>query len=251
MRNRIRNSLLVVIVLLLSVQVSFAQTYAPIPKAVGYVNDFANVINSQAESQLAAIADSLAKEQGVEMAVVTISSIEPDDIDSYSIRLFDEWGIGGPEDSGLLILLVTGSREIKVTTGYGLEGVLPDGKVGAILDQFMIPHLARNDFSTGLLEGARAYRAELLGESFLLDHRSSGNEDSIGELAAFIIFVIIAVIVSRNSRRYPPTGGSGSGRTRRTQTPHIPGRMGGGRSGGGFGGFGGGRTGGGGAGRKF
>lgn len=232
---------------------------ASIPKPVGYVNDFANVLNSQSEAEISAVAKSLADNQGVELAVVTIPSVEPEPVKMYTTRLFSEWGIGGPEDSGLLILVVTESREIEVETGYGVEGALPDGKVGAILDQFVIPHLARNDWNRGLVEAAKAYQAELLGESFLLEQK---NPQRSSELKGFLIFLAIVVIVLINARKRPPgvSGGSGSGGTRRktvvypTRIPRTnsgrSGGIGGGRSGS-FGGFGGGRSGGGGAGRKF
>lgn len=252
------NKKYLILVILLAVFIIHGVVTASIPKPEGYVNDFANVLNSQSEAEISAVAKSLADNQGVELAVVTISSVAPEPAKMYATKLFNEWGIGGPEDSGLLILVVTESREIEVETGYGVEGALPDGKVGAILDQFVIPHLARNDYSRGLVEAAKAYQAELLGESFLLEQK---NPQSSSELKGFLIFLAIVVIVLMNARKRPPgvSGGSGSGGTRRkTVYPtHIPrtgsgrsGGIGGGRSGG-FGGFGGGRSGGGGAGRKF
>ncbi len=230
-----------------------------IPKPIGYVNDFAGVLNSQSVAEINTIAKSLAENQGIELTVVTITSVEPEPVKMYATRLFNEWGIGGPEHSGLLILLVTEEREIQVEPGYGVEGALPDGKIGAILDQFVTPHLARNDFSKGLTEAAKAYQAELLGESFLLEQKST---EPSSDTRGFLIFLAIVIIIFINSRRRPPgiSGGTGPGGTRPrtvvrpTVVPRVgPGRggsIGGGRSGG-FGGFGGGRSGGGGAGRKF
>lgn len=225
-----------------------------IPEPVGYVNDFANVLNRQSEAEIEAIAKSLAEQQGIELAVVTLTSIEPETPEFYRLKLFEQWQIGGSEDSGLLILLVTESRDIQVEVGYGIEGVLPDGKVGAILDQFVIPHLARNDYDRGLVEAAKSYQAELIGESFLLE---SSHEQSGGDVPAFVVFLVMAIIVSIISRKSPPgdsdggSGGTPGTRRRPVMYPTRLPRSGGGRSGGGFGGFGGGRSGGGGAGRKF
>lgn len=199
----------------------------------------------------------MAEQQGVELVVVTLTSIEPEAPEVYRTMLFEQWGIGGSEDSGLLIMLVTGSRDIQVEVGYGLEGVLPDGKVGAILDQFVVPHLALNDYNRGLTEAAKAYRAELVGESFILE---SNSDETYSSPSAFVIFIVLAIVITLVSRKNPPndppnsgSGGTHGGTRRRpvVYPTHLP-RSGGGRSGGGgFGGFGGGRSGGGGAGRKF
>lgn len=247
----ISNSIVCLIILLSLSSLAFGA----IPEPVGYVNDFANVLSPQSEAEINAVARSLADQQGIELVIVTLSSIEPETPENYRLKLFEQWGIGGSEDSGLLVMLVADSRHIQVEVGYGLEGVLPDGKVGAILDQFVIPHLARNDYNRGMVEAAKAYQAELIGESFLLE---SGNEVDTNGVSPFIIFLVIAIIVSIVSRKSPPGGSDGSSGgtpgTRRRPTPVITTRMprgGGGRSGGGFGGFGGGRSGGGGAGRRF
>lgn len=229
---------------------------AAFPKPVGYVNDFANVItDNKSKAELQLVTESLRDDHGVELVVVTMSSIEPYTAQEYRTLLFEEWGIGGPEDSGLLILLVMDTREIEVEVGYGLEGALPDGKVGAILDQFAVPYLRQNNYGVGLAEAAKAFRAELLGESFLLPTKGDSSE----WIKTLLIFLAIAFFISMQSRRTPPRGPGGSSGNRRT-TVYVPPRVGGGRGGfggggrsggGGFGGFGGGRSGGGGGGRKF
>ena len=81
---------------------------AAFPKPVGYVNDFAGVLTSSSRAEITAIAESLAENQGIELAVVTITDLGDQIIENYAVDLFAEWG-GGPEDSGILILLVTES----------------------------------------------------------------------------------------------------------------------------------------------
>ena len=226
--------------------------FAALPKPVGFVNDFAQVIDQRTRAELNSIAEGLRDSQGIEVAVVTINSAQPDTPKQYATQLFNEWGIGGPEDSGLLILLAVEDREIQVEVGYGLEGVLPDGKVGGILDDAVIPYFAEGDFAKGLLEGTKAFAKALSGESY--SRRESRNPDVTG----FIIFLIIAIIASLSARRSPsgpgPGGPLGPGGTvrrppyPRPMPPVFRGPKGGG---GGVGGFGGGRSGGGGAGRKF
>lgn len=222
---------------------------AALPKPVGFVNDFARIIQRDHRIEIEDVAKALQENQGVEIAVVTIDTAEPLTPKQYATQLFNEWGIGGPEDSGLLILLAMEEREIQVEVGYGLEGVLPDGKVGAILDQAVIPYFARGDYGRGLLEGSRAFMAELTDESY-----QRSKEDHSG-LWGFIIFLVIVAIIYLAQRRSPiePIGPVGPGRViPRSRPRHVPGTRRSPRGGGGgFGGFGGGRSGGGGSGRKF
>jgi uncharacterized protein len=243
---------LFVLILILAIAPAISAAF---PKPVGYVNDFANVLDSASEAKITAVAESLAEDQGIELAVVTLSNIGDQSLEDYAVDLFAEWGIGGPEDSGLLILLVIDTREIRVETGYGIETVLSAGKVGRILDESVIPHLRNNDYNTAMVEAAKAYQAALTGASFSLER----NDDDSGNLRAFLIFLAIAIIVLIMSRRRPPTASDGPGSNPQlprpivhpTRMPRPGGGRTGGRSGGGFGGFGGGRSGGGGASRRF
>ncbi|NMB25082.1 MAG: TPM domain-containing protein [Firmicutes bacterium] len=223
-------------------------SYASFPQPRGFVNDFAGVIDRESASRIMELANSLKEQQGVELAVVTIRTAEPTTVKDYATSLFNEWGIGGPEDSGLLMLLAIEEREIQVEVGYGLEGVLPDGKVGGILDKAVIPHFAKGEYGKGFLEGAKAFQGELSGESY-------AKKESDGEfMASLIIFLIIAVVVYLSARKGPQVPKGPRGTVFRSG-PVYPGtirppRSSGGPRGGG-GGFGGGRSGGGGAGRKF
>ncbi|NMB02299.1 MAG: TPM domain-containing protein [Firmicutes bacterium] len=244
-----------IIVILITIFASSALAAFPTPR--GFVNDFANVLDQRSKAELQVIAEQLKKDQGVELAVVTLSTTAPLDPKEYTTGLFNEWGIGGPEDSGLLILLSVGDGAIEVEPGYGLEGVLPDGLIGAVIDQEGMPHFKNRAYSDGLTAMARAYAKILAGEKFEV---AEEKQEGSGWFASFVIFVLIVILLRRN-RRFPPSGsGGGGGSSRRTvfipgptMGPRMPrgGGFGGSRPPGGFGGFGGGRSGGGGAGRRF
>lgn len=248
-----------VFILVLLTLTSFAVA-ASYPAPRGFVNDFANVMDQRSRAEIQLIAEKLQKEQGIELAVVTLTSTDPLDPKEYITGLFNTWGVGGPEDSGLVILLSIAEGAIEVEPGYGLEGVLPDGLIGAVIDQEGIPHFKNKDYSKGLVNMARAYANILAGEKFEIKKEEAGGT---GWLTSFVIFLFIVILLRRN-RKYPPggTGGTGStggsGGTRRPVIIMGPTRTPGPSRGGGFGGgrpssggFGGGRSGGGGAGRRF
>ncbi|NLJ81153.1 MAG: TPM domain-containing protein [Firmicutes bacterium] len=233
--------------LLLVLVFSLGAWAAPVkyPSALGFVNDFAQVMDQRSAAEIQLVAEKLRKEQGIELAVVTIDSTSPLDPKEYITGLFNTWGVGGQEDSGLVILLAVKEGAIEVEPGYGLEGALPDGKIGAIIDQEGLPYFTNKQYGEGLANLSRAYAAVLAGEEFEL---KSEKPESEGWLTAFVIFVIIAVLL-RRTRRYPPGGSTGGGGGRGPIIiPRSTGRIGGGGI---SGGFGGGRSGGGGAGRRF
>jgi uncharacterized protein len=94
---------------------------------------------------------------GAEMAVVVIRSLDGLSIDEAAVKLFELWGIGKKsKDNGILVLWSTDDRRVRVEVGYGLEGVLNDGKVGAILDAYVMPKFKSGQFDEGVLAGVDA-----------------------------------------------------------------------------------------------
>lgn len=231
------------------------------PRPVGYVNDFANVIQVDIERQITAICQELEQKTGAEIAVVTISSIGEEDYMDYANRLFEAWGIGKRgQDNGVLIFNAIQERKIKIEVGYGLEGLLPDGLTGQILDDYAIPYLRNGDYGNAYLitTAAIARRiaddkgVQLTGEQNM--PRVSYSEKPVSRHLPgfFIILLFIFLMIVTRGRILPWlifASMSGGGRGGRHDDWGGFGRGGG--FGGGFGGFGGGMSGGGGAGRSY
>lgn len=118
---------------------------------VGYVNDFAGVLNkSWIESQNNAL-KTLDARTGTEIAVVTIQSLGGDTIENYAVKLFEEWGIGKKgKDNGILILLAMSDREVRIEVGYGLEGTITDAESSRIIQNMMIPELKNGNTEKAL-----------------------------------------------------------------------------------------------------
>src|SRR4030095_941051 len=104
-----------------------------------------------------------------EIAIVVIRSLDGVSIEEAAVKLFEMWGIGKKNrDAGLWFRCTTGERRVRVKVGYGLEGALPDGKVGAILDQYVIPRFKANQFDQGVLDGVDALIAVARNEPLAL-----------------------------------------------------------------------------------
>ncbi len=125
--------------------------------AGGWVTDMADVVPSATEAELNRLLDSLEQDTGVEIAVVTVPDAGDQVPRDFATELFNRWGIGkAGRDDGVLILLVLDARRVEVETGYGIEPVLPDGRVGAILDRDAVPYFRQGDYGTGLLRTVEA-----------------------------------------------------------------------------------------------
>lgn len=117
----------------------------------GYVNDFAGVLDAQAEAQLTALCKEVDQKTRAQIAVVTIRSLEGASLEEFSHRLATRWGVGYKGDNrGVLILLAVSERRFRIEVGYGLEPILPDGKVGGF-GREMVPLLRQGDYGGALL----------------------------------------------------------------------------------------------------
>ncbi|NJD03888.1 MAG: TPM domain-containing protein, partial [Ruminiclostridium sp.] len=161
--------LLIVLVLLLS-QAAFpvmAEDDYPEPTQEFYVNDFANQLNQYTESKIYNLGRQLEDKTGAQVVLVTIDSLNGNDLETYSIELAMKWGIGKKQnDNGVLMLFSKAERQLRIEVGYGLEGALPDSKVARIREDYIKPYTAepKNDFDSGLYYGYLAIVNEVANE---------------------------------------------------------------------------------------
>jgi uncharacterized protein len=116
----------------------------------GYVNDFAGVVDADLRGKITALCQEVDQKAGAQIAVVTIHSLEGGDVEDFANRLFEKWGVGPKgKDRGLLILLAVDDRKYRTEVGYGLEAILPDGKVGSF-GREMVPLLGQRQYGAAL-----------------------------------------------------------------------------------------------------
>src|SRR6267143_1334025 len=112
-----------------------------------YVNDFAGVLDAATQARLNNLCFQVEQKAHAQIAVVTVKSLDGQDVVSYAVALYQKWGIGAKgKDRGVLILLVTQDRKYWTTVGYGLEPILPDGKVGGF-GREAVPLLRSGDYA--------------------------------------------------------------------------------------------------------
>jgi uncharacterized protein len=233
----------------------------------GYVTDLAGVLSPSAKSQLGALCSEVDQKAQAQIAVITIKSLDGDSVSDYAFNVATRLGIGPKSsDRGVLILVAPNEHQYSTQVGYGLEPILPDGKVGGF-GREAVPYFRQNNYDAAILLMTRrvadviaADRGVTLSGTPPAAPRAPGGEQGfpagIGSIVTLIVLVLVfggflgpllwAMLGSARSRgRWmggPPMGGWGGG--------GFGGGWGGGgfgRGGGGFGGFGGGSFGGGGA----
>lgn len=182
-------------ILFLSLSVS-AQTF-PQPQDK-YVNDFAGFLDSASVSQLRGLLSELKQNTTAEIVVVTVQTTEPEPPDQYRTELFNNWKIGkAANDNGLLILYAVKENRIEVETGYGLEGILTDSKVGSILDEFYVPNRDSNRTALGIILATQEFARVINANADEVRAGNAGSQfnNNISNLVyGNLPFVILAII---------------------------------------------------------
>ena len=155
----------VMLIIIMSISIlsntAFAAISIPTATSNFYVNDFANVFSEAEKEILMDNAVALSEQyDGTQVVVTTIESLDGNTIEDYALEMYNQYGIG-KDDMGLLVLLSTGDREIRVQVGKAMEVYINDSKAGRFLDQYAIPYLAENQFAEGLINLQEALISEI------------------------------------------------------------------------------------------
>ena len=204
------------------------------------------------EDKLVAIDDASSNQ----IAVVILPTLEGNPIEEYATKLFREWGIGNKKSrNGVLLLIAIQEKKIKIETGYGLEGALPDITCNSIIENDLQPAFRQKAYYEGIDKATDNIAKAAVGEYKVVKAKKSRSPKSNPLLFVLILFIIVAILGKKGGGGGSNIGGGGFSDI---ATGMLLGSLlgGGGRSGGGdwgggggggFGGFGGGSSGGGGA----
>jgi uncharacterized protein len=250
------------------------ETVASLPAPTGYVNDFAGVLSPETRQSLEDLCTQVDHQAHAQIAVVTVKSMDPDKsgatptIEEFATALEDKWKVGAKgTDKGVLLIVSLNPRKYRIEVGYGLEGILPDGKVGDI-GRDMQPYLHTGDYDQAITLGVHEIAQVIAADAGItLSPDANGppvpvapgepqRQSSVPLLVfgGIVLAVIVVLILTGHMGLlffllFNLLGGGGGGRG------GGDGGFGGGGfgegGGGGFGGFGGGGSGGGGASGSF
>lgn len=267
-KTNMRYSLLLLTFLISSV--AFAQTGIPDPPSPArLVNDYTKRTLSESElNRLERKMRNYNDSTSTEVAILIVQTLNGYEIADFAQRTGEKWGVGKSKDNGILVVVAMNERRMNISTGYGMEGVIPDAAAYTIIEDYMKPRFQENRYYEGL-DDATDVIFKLASGEFTADQvaqgRRSAKKKGVPFIFIFILFffIIPAIAGRRRGSSFGSRGlpwwawfmmGSGMGGHRNDDWDNFRGGGGGfgggsgfGGGGGGFGGFGGGSFGGGGA----
>ena len=229
------------------------------------VTDYTSTLNdgerTSLEQKLVAFNDSTS----TQIAIVILRSAGSYDISDYSVQLFNKWGIGQEKkNNGVLILVAKEDHKMWITTGHGIEGVLPDVVCKRIITRDITPNFKAGNYYAGLDQATNSIMSIVKGEFSADDYLKRQKPQRIPWFGFFIFFFVFLIVIfskMSSTRTYAMKNHLGfwaawallnaASNSSRGSWGGFSGGGGGGFGGGGFGGFGGGSSGGGGAGGSW
>jgi uncharacterized protein len=218
------------------------------PRPANHFNDLAKVVPPATATQLNRELQAFERETSSQLLVAIYPRMQSESsVEDYAVRVAQQWGVGQKgRNNGAVLFVFMASHDVRIVTGYGVEGALPDALAKRIVENEIIPRFRANDFAGGLTAGVRSMMAAVRGEyrGTGLTQRDAARGGSrgfggSGIVTAIIVLVLITLIRGRSRRRVYDRRGR--------HMPWLggPGSWGGGLGGGGWG-SGGGSSGGGG-----
>lgn len=139
----------------------FSQNVSPLGAPTGAVNDYAGVIDAATKQRLEARLKEFKENNDppVELAVAVVRTTGERDIFDYSLAVARGWGIGSKEtdNPGALLFVAIDDRKYFTHVSKDLEDELPDGLVGSLQRQYLVPEFKKGNFAKGIEDTIEAY----------------------------------------------------------------------------------------------
>jgi uncharacterized protein len=157
------------------------------PKPTGYVVDTIGILSPEQKSSLTSMIEFIKQNTTAEIAIVIVNTTFPETIESYAVKLFEQWGIGKKEqDNGILILVALADRKARIEIGYGLEPYITDAAAGRIIREEISPRFKEEKYFDGLWNALNRLALEI----------PSSKEGEISKARSnFLGYIILATIV--------------------------------------------------------
>ncbi|MDQ1004977.1 uncharacterized protein QFZ28_005517 [Neobacillus niacini] len=196
-------SLLLLLFFLLQSGASAENIKMPAPIGDIYVQDFAKVLTEAEIAEIRRLGRTIEDQTTAQISVLTVDTIGEHTMEEFANEAFRKYGIGNEtQDNGVLLVIAVTDRLIRIEVGYGLEGRIPDGKAGRILDQNAIPYLQNGQPNKAIIETYKVLANEVLaeygkdgGQSTPEGQAQKSPANEGGGFPAWLLIIIIVAVV--------------------------------------------------------
>ena len=161
---------------------------AVVPQPAGYVTDEANLLTPEQVESLNRVLSDYEQRTTNQIVVLTVKSLEGQDIESYSISVAEAWKAGQKhKDNGAILIVAPNERKVRIEVGYGLEGVLTDAQSARIIRNILAPRFREKDYYAGITAAVSAMEA-VIGEEFTAERKIQEPMQSFFPIVAMLLF---------------------------------------------------------------
>lgn len=180
---------------------------ANVPALKGRVNDYAKIIRDSDEREIEEYLAGVEQASGIQLAVLTMPSLDGDDIASFAIKVADKWQLGDKEkDNGAILIVAYAEHDLRIEVGDGLEGSLTDAKCGLILRNVVVPEFKNGNYSVGIKKGVMNMGAIATGDESAVSRsvregENSSSNDLVPVFAMLVWLIFVVSMIGANARR--------------------------------------------------
>jgi uncharacterized protein len=172
---------------------------AAIPPLTSPVVDTTGTLDAAQTQALEAQALALQQRKGSQLQILMVPSTQPESIEQYTQRVFEQWQIGRKGvDDGVLLVVAKDDRRVRIEPGYGLEGAIPDAIANRVIQEYLAPQFRTGDYAGGLSAATGALVTLIDGEELpapVSDHRATRNPDGDGWTFALVIGFFVGSVL--------------------------------------------------------
>lgn len=114
-----------------------------------------SALSRHEKARLRHLVEDVERETGAEIAVLIVPHVH--DVEGFATAHFNHMGVGKRgHDNGVLVLVVTERRAVRVEVGRGLETVVTPDAARRVIGDVMAPHLRQGRHGEAVLRGVEA-----------------------------------------------------------------------------------------------
>ena len=165
-----------------------------VPPLKARVTDLSATLTSDQRAALEQKLAALEARKGSQVAVLLVPTTQPETVEEYAVRVFDQWKLGRKGmDDGVLLLVAKNDRKLRIEVGYGLEGAIPDAIARRVIDEDIVPLFKQGNFYGGISAGADRVSKLIEGELMPPPRRTAAPGSGWSTETLFIGFIILVM----------------------------------------------------------